>query len=93
VAAEDCPIGKPDPAIYLLSRERLNAGLGSGHAIAPGECLVVEDSLAGIRSARAAGMRVLGVATTYPLDKLYEADCIIQNLEQLTPEAAIDRIL
>ena len=93
VAAEDCPIGKPDPAIYLLTRERLNAGIRSAHAIVPAECLVVEDSLAGVRSARAAGMRVLGVATTYPLDKLYEADCIIQNLEQLTPEAAIDRIL
>ena len=93
VAAEDCPIGKPDPAIYLLTRERLNAGLGSAHAIVPGECLVVEDSLAGVRSARAAGMRVLGLATTYPFDKLHEADCIIQSFEQLTPEAAIDRLL
>jgi beta-phosphoglucomutase len=93
VAAEDCPIGKPDPAIYLLTRERLNAGIRSAHAIVPGECLVVEDSLAGVRSARAAGMRVLGLATTYPPDKLHEADCIIQSLEHLTPEAAIDRLL
>lgn len=85
VAAEDCPIGKPDPAIYLLARERLNAGHRSEHDIVPGECLVLEDSLAGIRSARAAGMRVLGLATTYPLDKLHEADCIIQSLEHLTP--------
>ena len=93
VAAEDCPIGKPDPAIYLLTLERLNAGPRSEHAIVPGECLVLEDSLAGIRSARAAGMRVLGVATTYPLDKLHEADCTIQSLERLTPEAAIDGLL
>jgi len=93
VAAEDCPIGKPDPAIYLLTRERLNAGIRSAHAIVPAECLVVEDSLAGVRSARAAGMRVLGLATTYPPDKLHEADCIIQSFEQLTPEAAIDRLL
>jgi beta-phosphoglucomutase len=45
VAAEDCPIGKPDPAIYLLTRERLNAGHTSEQDIVPGECLVVEDSL------------------------------------------------
>lgn len=93
VAAEDCPIGKPDPAIYLLTRERLNAGHRSEHDIVPEECLVFEDSLAGIRSARAAGMRVLGLATTYPLDKLHEADCIIHSLEHLTPEAAVDRLL
>jgi HAD superfamily hydrolase (TIGR01509 family) len=93
VAAEDCPIGKPDPAIYLLARERLNAGHRSEHDIVPCECLVLEDSLAGIRSARAAGMRVLGLATTYPLDKLHEADCIIPSLEHLTPEAAVDRLL
>lgn len=93
VAAEDCPIGKPDPAIYLLTRERLNAGHTSEQDIVPGECLVLEDSLAGIRSARAAGMRVLGLATTYPLDKLHEADCIIQSLEHLTPEAAVDQLL
>ena len=93
VAAEDCPIGKPDPAIYLLARERLNAGHRSEHDIVPCECLVLEDSLAGIRSARAAGMRVLGLATTYPLDKLHEADCIIHSLEHLTPEAAVDRLL
>ena len=93
VAAEDCPIGKPDPAIYLLTRERLNAGHRSEHDIVPCECLVLEDSLAGIRSARAAGMRVLGLATTYPLDKLHEADCIIPSLEHLTPEAAVDRLL
>jgi beta-phosphoglucomutase len=90
VAAEDCPIGKPDPAIYLMTCERLNSVGGSGHNISSAECLVVEDSLAGIRSARAAGMRVLGVATTYPIDKLHEADGIVQSLEHLTPEAVIN---
>jgi len=39
----------------------------------PAEYLVLEDSVAGIRSARAAGMRVLGLATTYPIDKLHES--------------------
>jgi HAD superfamily hydrolase (TIGR01509 family) len=92
VAAEDCPTGKPDPAIYLLTLKRVNAGRGSGCDIPPWECLVLEDSVAGIRAAKAAGMKVLGVASTYPIDKLCEADCIVQSLEGLPPEAAIDRL-
>jgi HAD superfamily hydrolase (TIGR01509 family) len=91
VAAEDCPIGKPDPAIYRLTLERLNAGR-SGPDMTPAECLVLEDSLAGIRSARAAGMRVLALATTYPREKLHEADCVLPSLEHITPEAAIGRL-
>lgn len=90
VAAEDCPIGKPDPAIYHLTQERLNRVGGSRHNIGPAECLVVEDSLAGIRSAKAAGMWVFGLATTYPVDKLHEADFVFPTLEHLTPQAAID---
>ena len=89
VAAEDCPIGKPDPAIYLMTWERLNADPGSGRTITPAECLVIEDSVAGIRSARAAGMRVLGVATTYPIDKLHEADGVIHGLQHVNPESVI----
>jgi len=62
VAAEDCPIGKPDPDIYRLTLARLNNG---GHTpLSASNCLVIEDSLAGIRSARLAGMKVLAVATT-----------------------------
>jgi HAD superfamily hydrolase (TIGR01509 family) len=90
VAAEDCAIGKPDPAIYLTAVQRLNGRRISEARILPAECLVLEDSLVGIRSAKAAGMRVLGVATTYPLDKLHEADSIVQNLQGLTPETATD---
>ena len=92
VAAEDFPIGKPDPAIYLLTLERLNAGGRSAHDMTPAECLVLEDSLAGIRSARAAGMRVLGLATTYPFDKLHEANFVLPSLEHVTPEAAIAQL-
>ena len=39
-----------------------------------------------------AGMRVLGLATTYPIDKLREADAVAPSLEGLTPESAIARI-
>ena len=92
VSAEDCPIGKPDPAIYLMTRKRLNDLHPSDDGIAAAECLVVEDSVAGIRSAKAAGMRVMGLATTYPLDKLQEADLAVPTLQGITPQSALRRL-
>jgi HAD superfamily hydrolase (TIGR01509 family) len=92
VSAEDCPIGKPAPAIYRYTCERLNAAGAISHVIAPAHCLVIEDSLAGIRSAKAAGMRVLAVATTYPIDKLGEADGVVTSLREVLPDVAIGRV-
>lgn len=92
VAAEDCSVGKPDQAIYRLTCERLNAGRAPSDTIKPAECLVVEDSLAGIQSAKAAGMLVMALGTTYPLDKLSEADCIFKNFRGVTPEIAISKL-
>ena len=92
VAAEDCPVGKPDEAIYRLTCERLNAGRVGSDTIKPAECLVIEDSLAGIQSAKAAGMLVTALGTTYPLDKLGEADCLFQSLQNVTPEAMISQL-
>jgi beta-phosphoglucomutase len=91
VAAEDCPIGKPHPAIYFLTCERLNFNRAF-EKITPSECLVIEDSVAGIRSARAADMRVLAVSTTYPLEKLSEAEYVFGGFHDMTPEAAIDAL-
>jgi len=91
VSAEDCHIGKPDPAIYRLTCAGLNIG-STSEAITPAHCLVIEDSLAGIRSAKAAGMRVLALATTYPIDKLGEADVVLPNLHEISPDAVIGRI-
>ena len=92
VTAEDCPVGKPDQAIYSLTCERLNTGGVSAETIKPAECLVVEDALAGIQSAKAAGMLVMALGTTYPLDKLSEADCIFENFRGVTPEIAISKL-
>jgi mannitol-1-/sugar-/sorbitol-6-phosphatase len=68
VAAEDVLEGKPDPAGYLRACELLG--------FSPDQCLVVEDAPAGILAARAAGMRVLGVTTTFPASELLADECI-----------------
>ncbi len=86
VSAEDCPVGKPDPAVYLLALQRLNERRPERPPLAPRDCLVIEDSKAGIRSARHAGMRVLGLATTYHTDHLAEADKVLPALSGITPE-------
>jgi HAD superfamily hydrolase (TIGR01509 family) len=92
VAAEDCGIGKPDPAIYLLTLDKLNHLDGAAPSLSADQCLVIEDSLAGIRSAKASGMRVLALATTYPAEKLGEADLILQNLQGVTPASLLRRM-
>lgn len=64
--------GKPAPDIYLLALEALNSATSSGErAIQPSECLVFEDSVAGVEAGRRAGMRVIwvphaDVAALYP---------------------------
>lgn len=83
VSADDCPVGKPDPAVYLLALRRLNDCVSP--RLTAGECLVIEDSKAGIRAARAAGMQVLALATTYPVDELGEADWVLPSLAAVDP--------
>ncbi|KAL5344306.1 hypothetical protein ACLOAV_010735 [Pseudogymnoascus australis] len=54
--------GKPAPDIYLVALQSLNSAADSGQkAIMPNECLVLEDSVAGVEAGRRAGMRVVWV--------------------------------
>jgi phosphoglycolate phosphatase len=89
VAAEDTTVGKPDPEVYRLTLNRLNGTAPRPEpALEASECLVIEDSVAGIQSAKAAGMKVIAVATTYPADKLKEADAVFPDLKAVS----LDRI-
>jgi beta-phosphoglucomutase len=54
---EDVAEAKPDPEIYLLAAQRLG--------VEPAECLVLEDSVMGVRAGVAAGMNVIAVATPF----------------------------
>ncbi|BFU96320.1 MAG: putative Beta-phosphoglucomutase [Nitrospira sp.] len=80
-SAEDVTRGKPDPQPFLLALEALRRL--HDPTLTAGSCLVIEDSLPGIRGAKAAGMKVLAVANTHTLQDLHEADATAPNLEQM----------
>ena len=75
ISQESVPRGKPHPEGYLEAARILGW--------APQNCLVVEDSPVGVEAGRAAGMRVLGVSTTFPADQL-SADLTVADLTEVT---------
>lgn len=72
VAGEDYENGKPHPEPYRRALDKLG--------IAPDEAVVVENAVLGIRSAKAAGLRVIAVASTMPREALREADVIVGTI-------------
>jgi beta-phosphoglucomutase len=87
ISAEDTDRCKPDPEGYFLALDALRS---LGHEdLEAAHCLAVEDSRAGIQSAKAAGMYVIGVTHTYDAALLREAGCdvVIPALAELTPES------
>lgn len=78
VAAEDVPRGKPDPACYLLGRQRL--GLGEETQV-----LVLEDAPAGVCAGKSAGFKVVALATTHSLQQLQDAgaDWIVRDMRSV----------
>jgi len=82
VSAEDVSRGKPDPEGFRLAFDRLQRR--SGRALDPRRSVVVEDSPAGIQAAKAAGMKVLAVATSYPPGNLADADHVVGLLTEAT---------
>ena len=85
VSSEEVARGKPAPDVYFEAARRLG--------VAPERCAAVEDSANGIRSAHAAGMRVLALPNAhYPPapDALELADVVLASLDHLTPAAVSD---
>jgi len=78
-SAEDVVRGKPDPQPFLEALAGLNRHPVT-HRLTPASCLVIEDSLPGIRGAKAAGMKVLAVANTHTVQDLHEAHAISHSL-------------
>jgi HAD superfamily hydrolase (TIGR01509 family) len=82
VSSQEVARGKPAPDVYLEAARRLE--------VAPQLCAAVEDSHNGIRSAKAAGMRVIAIPNPhFPPDDaaLAQADVVLRSIDELTPEA------
>ncbi len=65
VTGDEVALGKPDPAIYRLAADRMGER--------PEHLLAVEDAVSGVRSARSAGMRCIGVSTVQRASLLRKA--------------------
>jgi len=91
VTAEDATACKPDPHCYVTGLEKLNAKRQHERQLPllPSECLAIEDSPPGIQSARAAGMRTLGVTNTVSAEALRAAgaDVVTASLADWTVDA------
>ena len=86
VSSEEVARGKPWPDVYLEAARRLG--------VAPDDCAAIEDSHSGIRSAKAAGMRVIAIPNpSFPPDEeaLAQADVVLQSLDELTADAVAGR--
>jgi len=81
VSSEEVARGKPSPDVYLEAARRLR--------VAPDRAAAVEDSHSGIRSAKAAGLRVVAIPNpSYPPDEdaLAEADVVLRSIDELVPD-------
>ncbi len=102
VAAGETARGKPSPdpyarALALLGETvRISAGGvrggPGGAAIDPSRSVAVEDSTWGIDSARAAGMKVVAITTSYPAERLRDADLVVSAFQELTLARMADLI-
>jgi HAD superfamily hydrolase (TIGR01509 family) len=76
--------GKPNPEIYI----KCAAALGYD----PANCIVFEDSLSGVEAGKAAGAKVVGVATTHTHEELSGTDYVIDDFRNLDPKTLIQRL-
>jgi HAD superfamily hydrolase (TIGR01509 family) len=77
ITGQDIINGKPHPEPYLKTAEKLG--------VAPANALVIEDSVNGVRSGRAAGCRVIAITTSFPRERLMElqADFVVDSFAEL----------
>jgi beta-phosphoglucomutase len=69
---------KPQPDVFLHAADVLN--------VSPENCLVIEDSVAGVQGARKAGMRCIAVGTTHHQEDMHQADVVIEDFTVPFPE-------
>ena len=84
ITAEDTAVSKPDPAPYRKAWETLSKKFPQ--LTDPSTAVAIEDTAAGIKSAKGAGLRTLAVTNSYPAEKLSSADAVVNSLAGLTLE-------
>lgn len=82
VTADDVPHSKPDPASYIEAVKRLQLLFPDG-MITPELAVAIEDTPAGIASAKGAGLKVVAVTNSYPASMLTSADAVVTTLAEL----------
>ena len=75
LTGESVTRNKPAPDIFLLAAQKLGVN--------PVECVVVEDAVNGVQAAKAARMRCVAVAQTFPAERLHEADLVRESIAQV----------
>ena len=76
VSGREVKEGKPSPQGFLLAAKKLG--------VAPENCIVIEDAVAGVAAAKRAGMHCLAVTNTHPRVSLMEADLVVDTLEAIS---------
>lgn len=71
----DVTEGKPHPEIYLKTADALGTP--------PEQCIVIEDSLAGVEAGKAAGASVIAVTTTHSREELSHANLVVEDFREL----------
>jgi len=78
VGADDVAQSKPAPDSYAEAVKRL--------AVRPEHAVAIEDSHWGLTAAKAAGLKTIGITTSYPRRALHMADTVVDSLDELTPD-------
>ena len=84
VGADDVARSKPAPDPYAAAVTRLG--------VAPSAAVAIEDSQWGLTAARTAGLRTIGITTSYPASALGLADTVVDSLDEVT-DALVERLL
>lgn len=84
--ATDVTVGKPDPAMFLVSAKKLG--------VEPQNCIVFEDALGGFEAAFRAGMKSIGITTVNSAENILQCDSVVEahaDFTQLSPKDLVDR--
>jgi len=75
ITGDDVTRGKPDPQVFQLAADALG--------LVPGQCVVIEDAVAGVEAAKRAGMAAVALTSTHPRKSFPHADLVVDRLAEL----------